>query len=39
VDATYNSEEPLLCPYSFAGVMLRAEWLIIEVLWERGMIS
>jgi hypothetical protein len=37
--ATHKIEEPLLCPNSFAGVMLSAERFVVEVRWERGMVS
>jgi hypothetical protein len=39
MDATHNSEEPSLCPYSFAKVVLRTERLIIKVLWDWGIVS
>ena len=39
VDATSNSEEPFLRPDFFAGIVLSTERFIIEVLWERGMVS
>jgi hypothetical protein len=38
MDATYKSEEPFLGPNSFAGIVLRTEWFIVEVGRERGMV-
>jgi len=39
MEATHEIEKPLLCPNSFAGVMMSAERFIVEVWWERGMVS
>ena len=37
--ATHKIEEPLFCPNSFAGAMLNAERFVVEVGWERGVVS
>ena len=34
----YHHEEPFFCPNLFAGVVLSAERLIVEVWWKEGMV-